>query len=79
MVKTALNFFSVDNEHNLFLLWSKFIQLCLRQRDFGGDVRDVSTQMTSFANSLWTQGEDKDTSGLLGAIGLGKRSQLSLR
>ena len=74
-----LAFFSSQIEHKLLLLWSKVLELALRQRDFGGSTHDVTTLMTSFATALWTQGEDKDTSGLLGAIGLGRRSQLSLR
>ena len=71
--------FSAENEHKLFLLWSKLLELSLRQADLGGPLNEVKHKLTSVAHALWTLGDDKDSSGLLGAIGLGKKSTLSRR
>ena len=71
--------FSAENEHKLFLLWSKLLELSLRQADLGGPLNEVKHKLTAVAQALWTLGDDKDSSGLLGAIGLGKKSTLSRR
>ena len=74
-----ISIFRVDNEAKLCLWWGKVIELVLRQIDFGADQNEVTLSLMSFIPSLITFGEDKTSSGILGAIGLGRRSQLSLK
>lgn len=68
-----------ENEYKLFLWWSRLLELAVRQADLGGPLNEVRHKLSAFSQTLWTLGEDKDSSGLLGAIGLGRRSQLSHR
>ncbi|XP_077996830.1 ectopic P granules protein 5 homolog [Glandiceps talaboti] len=70
---------SADSESKLLLWWAKVIELCLRQVNFGAPHQYVIRTINNIAPALNTLGEDKTSSGLLGAIGLGRRSNLSLR
>ncbi|XP_006816561.1 ectopic P granules protein 5 homolog, partial [Saccoglossus kowalevskii] len=67
------------NEAKLLLWWSKAIELCLRQVDYGAPHQYVIRTINNLAPALHVLGEDKTSAGLLGAIGLGRRSSLSLR
>lgn len=71
--------FSAENESKLLLWWQKIFELGLRQIDFGGDQRPVVRALLTLVSSLITLGEDKSSTGFLGAIGLGRKSALSLR
>ena len=62
----------------MFVIWEKILNLSLRQITFGGNINTAINQFTSLANTLQRFGEDKATEGLLGAIGLGKKSIYSL-
>lgn len=62
----------------MLLIWEKVLNLLLRQIKFGGNVPVVQTLFTTLANLLQRLGEDKATEGLLGAIGLGRKSTYSL-
>lgn len=73
------NCFSAENESKLLLWWQKIFELGLRQIDFGGDPRPVVKALLILVSSLITLGEDKSSTGFLGAIGLGRKSALSLR
>lgn len=61
------------------LLWHKAVDLSIRQIDFGGSQSNVITMLNKLATGMMKFGEDKESSGFLGAIGLGKRSHLSTR
>ncbi|CAH1788011.1 unnamed protein product [Owenia fusiformis] len=67
------------NESKLFLWWGKVLELLMRQLDFGEDPRSVIRALYNFVPALVTLGEDKASTGLLGAIGLGRRSTLSFK
>ena len=72
------SYYSTENEYKLLLLWHKIMQLANRQVDFpGAQLNSVVKQLTFFVSRLHTLAEDKESSGLLGAIGLGKKSPLS--
>ena len=47
--------------------------------DYGGDLPKLGGLLNQVAGALAALGEDKATTGILGAIGLGKRSQLDIR
>ncbi|XP_019856290.1 PREDICTED: ectopic P granules protein 5 homolog [Amphimedon queenslandica] len=66
-----------NEEHKMFVIWDKILNLSLRQISFG-NINPAINQFTSLANTLQRFGEDKATEGLLGAIGLGKKSIYSL-
>lgn len=68
-----------DTEPKLLLLWAKLLVLSLRQLDFGGDPQAVSRLLGNFCSTLTVLGEDRDTGGLLGALGMGRRSTVSAR
>uniref|UniRef100_A0A2R5LL19 Ectopic P granules protein 5 homolog n=1 Tax=Ornithodoros turicata TaxID=34597 RepID=A0A2R5LL19_9ACAR len=70
---------SEDSEPKLLLLWEKVFALSIRQLDFGANPRSVYKTLEDFCASLSILGEDKSGAGLWGAIGLGKRSTLSVR
>jgi len=55
------------------------IELCLRQVDFGAEHRCVVKVLLALIPSLQSLGEDKSSAGLLGTIGLGRKSPLSHR
>lgn len=58
----------------MFLLWEKAFSLLIRQIKYGGNVMSILPSFTVMANNLQRFGEDKATEGLLGAIGLGRKS-----
>lgn len=62
----------------MFVIWEKVFNLLLRQIRYDGNTNAALNQFTSLANTLQRFGEDKATEGLLGAIGLGKKSIYSL-
>jgi len=70
---------SASSECKLVLWWFKIIELCLRQIDFGAEHRRVIKVLLAIIPALMSFGEDKSSAGLLGAIGLGRRSPLSFR
>ncbi|EDO31384.1 predicted protein [Nematostella vectensis] len=62
------------------LFWHKILQLALRQADYSGEpLNNVARQLSFLITTLHQLGEDKDSSGLLGAIGFGKKSSYSIR
>ncbi|XP_050032007.2 ectopic P granules protein 5 homolog [Dermacentor andersoni] len=67
------------SEPKLLLLWSKLLILSVRQLDFGSHPEAVHNLLVKFCSTLGTLGEDRDTSGLLGALGMGRRSAVSTR
>lgn len=67
------------SEPKLLLLWSKLLVLSVRQLDFGSHPEAVHDLLVKFCSTLGTLGEDRDTSGLLGALGMGRRSAVSAR
>ena len=69
--------YSVDNESKLLLWWNKALTLILRQVDYGRDATTCVYLMKKIAHKIHVFGEDRAHSGLLGAIGLGKKSTLS--
>lgn len=56
------------------LLWEKALNLILRQIKYGGVVTRMVPLLSTLMSTLQRLGEDKATEGLLGAIGLGKKS-----
>lgn len=72
-------YYSATNETKLLLWWHKMLELCLRQIDFGAEQRRVVKVLLSLIPRLVLHGEDKSSSGLFGAIGLGRKSVLSFR
>ena len=55
------------------------MQLIIRQVNYGGNLRDIGQQVDFLIPLIAHVGEDRDTSGLLGVIGLGKKSPLTVR
>ncbi len=51
----------------------------LRYLHFGGDIRMVIMGLNTFVPALFKLAEDKSSTGILGAVGLGKKSALSQR
>lgn len=69
-----------ESETKMPLLWHKILRLAVRQVYYAtGPLRDLAKQLSFLAASLHSLGEDKASSGLLGAIGFGKKSQLSVK
>ena len=66
-------------ESRALLLWWKTLQLMLRQIRYVGKVVAVVPHLTEMAQSLCRFGEDKASEGLLGVIGLGKKSIYSIQ
>lgn len=66
-----------ENESKLLLLWHKTLELILRQLDYGGNHVAIIKMLSTLVTSLHLCGEDRASGGILGAIGLGKRSALS--
>ena len=61
-------------EAKIFLLWEKALNLLIRQVRFVGNHSEVVPHFTALATSMTRFGEDKATDGLLGVIGLGKKT-----
>ncbi|XP_042305293.1 ectopic P granules protein 5 homolog isoform X2 [Sceloporus undulatus] len=72
---------SAKDEAKLFLWWHKVLQLCLLQVDQEDAVlmESVIRILTSLQARQNLLAEERLTSGILGAIGLGRRSPLSNR
>lgn len=68
---------SMESESKLLLWWHKLLELILRQLDYGTTMTTCVGLLRRYIHALHLQGEDKTTVGLLGAIGLGKKSKLS--
>ena len=66
-------------EAKIFLLWEKALGLLLRQVRFVGNHYELVPHFTALATSMIRFGEDKATDGLLGVIGLGKKTCYSHR
>ena len=69
--------YSTENESKLLLWWNKALTLVLRQVDYGRDATTCVHLVKKIAHKVQVFGEDRAHSGLLGAIGLGKKSALS--
>ena len=67
------------SEAKIFLLWEKALSLLLRQARFVGNHNELVPQFTALATSMIRFGEDKATDGILGVIGLGKKTCYSHR
>ncbi|XP_015684530.1 ectopic P granules protein 5 homolog, partial [Protobothrops mucrosquamatus] len=72
---------SAQDEAKLFLWWHKILQLCLLQAEQEDAIlmESVIRVLTSLQGRQSLLAEERLTSGLLGAIGLGRRSPLSNR
>nr|XP_054752427.1 ectopic P granules protein 5 homolog [Lytechinus pictus] len=70
---------SGDNEYKLLLWWYKAIELSVRMINFGAPESNVCRSLNNLAPAILTLGEDRKSSGILGALGFGRHSQLSLR
>ena len=70
---------SPQEESRMFLIWEKALSLLVRQVKFSGSVANIPTQLSNLASLLQRFGEDKASDGLLGVIGLGKKSLYSLQ
>ena len=70
-------FLSPQEESRVFLIWEKAISLLVRQIKFGGNVANIPNKLTNLVCLLQRFGEDKASDGLLGVIGLGKKSLYS--
>nr|XP_050045901.1 ectopic P granules protein 5 homolog [Dermacentor andersoni] len=68
-----------ESEPKLLLLWAKLLALSFRQLDFGSSPQAVDNLLANVCSTLSILGEDRDTGGLLGALGMGRRSTVSLR
>ncbi|XP_039200472.1 ectopic P granules protein 5 homolog isoform X2 [Crotalus tigris] len=72
---------SAQDEAKLFLWWHKILQLCLLQAEQEDPIlmESVIRVLTSLQGRQSLLAEERLTSGLLGALGLGRRSPLSNR
>ena len=70
---------SPQEESRIFLIWEKALSLLVRQVKFSGSVGSIPTQLSNLASLLQRFGEDKASDGLLGVIGLGKKSLYSIQ
>lgn len=68
-----------ESEPKLLLLWAKLLALSFRQLDFGSSPQAIDNLLANLCSTLGVLGEDRDTGGLLGALGMGRRSTVSLR
>ncbi|XP_077496102.1 ectopic P granules protein 5 homolog [Amblyomma americanum] len=68
---------SGENEPKLLLLWAKLLVLGQRQLEFGSCPQVVCQLLAEFCSMLAALGEDRETGGLLGALGMGRRSPSS--
>nr|XP_056705058.1 ectopic P granules protein 5 homolog [Euleptes europaea] len=72
---------STQDEAKLFLWWHKVLQLCLLQTEQDDTIltEAVIRTLTSLQGRQSLLAEERLTSGILGAIGLGRKSPLSNR
>ncbi|ELT99413.1 hypothetical protein CAPTEDRAFT_219894 [Capitella teleta] len=66
-------------EVKLVLWWAKIFELIMRQLDFGNDTRGCVQALLKLIPALNVLGEDRASTGLMGAIGFGRKSQLSVK
>ena len=62
----------------MVLLWSKLLELVCRQIGYGTPPKSITPIIKSVLPVIFRASEDKASDGILGAIGLGKRSVLSV-
>lgn len=55
------------------------VDIILKQIDFGASHKVLIKMLNNLVTSLHQYGEDRVSTGLLGAIGLGKKSLMSLQ
>ena len=77
MVLFSVSISRPTQEAEVFLVWDKAISLLLRQIQYGTSTSEVVPHLTAMASCLVRLGEDKASEGLLGVIGLGKKSSYS--
>ncbi|XP_014790390.1 ectopic P granules protein 5 homolog [Octopus bimaculoides] len=71
---------SSDNEGKMLLWWHKcFCQMISQLENNTCSTTDIAQILSAFIHMLTPLAEDKDTTGILGAIGLGRRSTLSIK
>ena len=70
---------SVETEAKLLLWWHKVLESLSRQLVYGTQPLVVGRLVQQFLTSLTPLAQDRTTAGLLGAIGFGRKSLLSLR
>ena len=63
----------------MILLWYKILQLIVRQISYDVNLRDLGQQVDFLIPYITHAGEDRDTTGLLGVIGFGRKSPLTVR
>lgn len=69
-----------DNEAKMLLWWYQCFKILVQQLDSQlCPTMPISELIASFIVVLTPLAEDKDTTGILGAIGLGRRSNLSIK
>lgn len=69
-----------DNEAKMLLWWYQCLKIMVQQLDSQlCPTMPISELIASFIVVLTPLAEDKDTTGILGAIGLGRRSNLSIK
>ena len=81
-MKLFIDFFYISNpdtESKVILLWYKILQLLVRQVNYNVNLRDLGQQVDFLIPYISHAGEDRDTTGLLGVIGLGRKSPLTAR
>ncbi|XP_063408193.1 ectopic P granules protein 5 homolog isoform X1 [Mytilus trossulus] len=68
---------SSDNECKLLLWWSILVDIVLKEVNFGASHKVLIKMLNTLISHLHQYGEDRLSTGLLGAIGLGKKSPMS--
>lgn len=68
---------SAENESKLLLWWHQALVMIFRQLDYGRDGASCVNLVKKLIHKMQGFGEDRASAGLLGAIGLGKKSPLS--
>lgn len=66
-------------ESKIVLLWHKILELLVRLMSSENKQRDLTQQVDFLVPYILHVGEDRVTTGLLGVIGLGRKSPLSPR
>ncbi|XP_052780180.1 ectopic P granules protein 5 homolog isoform X2 [Mya arenaria] len=68
---------SIESESKLLLWWYKAVDMIFRQIDCGQQKTVCVQLLRKLMSKVKVFGEDRASEGLLGAIGLGRKSQLS--
>ncbi|KAJ8035761.1 Ectopic P granules protein 5-like [Holothuria leucospilota] len=68
-----------SREHEIFLWCHKAMEMCVRLIHFGIPMWKIAHILNTFATVMVQLGEDRSSAGLLGAIGLGSKSELSFK